>query len=225
MANQIRKLRKERDITLEDVAERTGLSTSFLSRIESGGRGLSLENVILISRALGVDAVDLSDEFTPEDLEKAASLVASSAGRQGDVPNFTIHAGMGPGGMLSVPMNDAGEFFTDFSDGFWSFPDAVRARWKDLSKVYAMVVVGDSMEPTLSAGSFVFVDTTHKVPSPEDIYAVDYGDGLVVKRVKLVPKTKKILIISDNERYGADELLRQDVTVYGRVIAWFQWRG
>lgn len=88
-----------------------------------------------------------------------------------------------------------------------------------------MPVTGDSMEPTLRNGSFVFVDTSHTVPSPEDIYALDYGDGLMIKRVKMVPRTDRILIISDNDRYGTDELKRKDVRVYGRVVAWFQWRG
>lgn len=143
----------------------------------------------------------------------------------GDIPNFTIHAGMGPGGALSVLANEDGEIYSEFSDGFWSFPDAVKRGWRNLSRIYAMPVTGDSMEPTLPGGSFAFVDTSHNVPAPEDIYAIDYGDGLMIKRVKLIPRSEKVMIISDNERYGTDELLREEVTVYGRVVAWFQWRG
>lgn len=227
MANQIRKLRKERGITLEDFAERTGISYSHLSRMEAGKRGLSLENVIRIARALGVEPEEVSDEFDPNDLEQAKSLAVfpNEPRQRGDIPNFTIHAGMGPGGALSVLQNEAGEVYSDFSDGFWSFPAAVKAGWRNMAKIYALPVTGDSMEPTLPGGSFVFVDTSHTVPAPEDIYALDYGDGLMIKRVKLIPRSDKVQIISDNDRYGRDELLRQDVRVYGRVVAWFQWRG
>lgn len=227
MANQIRKLRKERDITLEQFAEMTGISTSYLSRIEKGGRGLSLQNVIKIARALGVEPADVSDEFNHDDLAAAEAMPAAviTGEPQGDIPNFTIHAGMGPGGALSVTKNEAGQVYSDHADGFWSFPDAVKAGWRHMPQVYAMPVTGDSMHPTIPGGSFVFVDTTHNVPSPEDIYAIDYGDGLMIKRVKLVPKSDKVRIISDNERYGEDTLLREDVRVYGRVVAWFQWRG
>lgn len=227
MANQIRKLRKSKDITLEEVAELTGISTSHLSRIEAGTRGLNLENVIRIARAINVEPEEISDEFDPADLEQAKSLpvFANKPGRRGDIPNFTIHGGMGPGGALSVMKNDAGDIYSDQSDGFWSFPDAVKAGWRKMSKVYAMPVTGDSMEPTIRNGSFVFVDTSHIMPAPEDIYALDCGDGLVIKRLKLVPRTDKILVMSDNDRYGTDELLREDVRVYGRVVAWFQWRG
>lgn len=227
MANRIRDLRKAKHVTIEELAELTGISTSHISRIESGQRGLSLENVIRLARALGAEPEDISDEFDPADLEQAKSLpvFANEPRKRGDIPNFTIHAGMGPGGALSVTANDEGEVYSDYSDGFWSFPDAVKAGWGRLSKVYAMPVTGDSMEPTLKNGSYVFVDTTHVVPSPEDIYAIDYGDGLMIKRVKMVPRSDKIIIMSDNERYGSDELLRSDVRVYGRVVAWFQWRG
>ncbi|MDS1138604.1 XRE family transcriptional regulator [Nitratireductor indicus] len=225
MANQIRKTRKGKDITLEQVSEETGISTSYLSRIEAGTRGLSLENAVKIARALGVEPEEITDEFELEDLERAKGMPIGPAKKRGDIPNFTIHAGMGPGGALSVLANDSGEVYSDFSDGFWSFPDAVKAGWRNMSKIYAMPVTGDSMEPTLPGGSFAFIDTSHVMPSPEDIYALDYGDGLMIKRVKLVPRTDKILIISDNERYGQDELLREEVRVYGRVVAWFQWRG
>jgi len=81
------------------------------------------------------------------------------------------------------------------------------------------------MEPTLTSGSYVFVDMTHTVPQPEDIYACDYGDGLTIKRLQLVPRTDKIKVMADNPRYSDYELLREEVRVYGRVVAWFQWRG
>ncbi|MCD1645286.1 XRE family transcriptional regulator [Aurantimonas coralicida] len=225
MANRVRELRKKRDFTLEHLAEIIGISPGYLSRIEKGDRGLSIENVVKAARALGVEPIELTDEYAPEDLEKVGSLPLSSLKPRGDVPNLQIHAGMGPGGLLSVTKNEAGEVYSDQADGFWSFPDAVKAGWRHMPKVYSMPVTGDSMEPTLPSGSFVFVDTSHNVPSPEDIYAIDFGDGLMIKRVKLIPKSDKVLIISDNERYGADELLREDVHVYGRVVAWFQWRG
>jgi phage repressor protein C with HTH and peptisase S24 domain len=229
MANRIREFRKSKSVTLEDLAAQTGLSTSFLSRMEAGKRGLSLESTIRIAAALGVEPIELTDEFEESDIEQAKHMPLAERRAAADdepgIPNFTIHAGMGPGGALSVTSNDQGEIYSDHSDGLWKFPEAVRAGWRNMQHVYSMPVTGDSMDPTLPSGSFVFVDTTHTVPSPEDIYALDYGDGLMIKRVKLVPRSDKVLIISDNERYGSDELMREDVRVYGRVVAWFQWRG
>lgn len=234
MTNQVKKLRKARNVTLEELAERTGLSTSFLSRMESAKRGLKLENAFRVAKALGVEVDEVSDEFHAEDIAAIERMIGrvGVSGRivddsraRGDVALLEIRGGMGPGSTIAIERNEAGDIYPEHIGGFWSFPEAVKAGWRHMSSVYAMPVTGDSMEPTLKAGSYVFVDTSHTSPSPEDIYALDYGDGLVIKRLKLVPRTDRIRIISDNERYGSDELKRDEVRVYGRVVAWFQWRG
>lgn len=145
--------------------------------------------------------------------------------KAGDIANFTIHAGMGNGGTMSVIVDDNGSVVDPSdSDGFWSFPEQVKAGWRQMNQTYAMPVTGDSMEPTLANGSYVFVDTSHKYPSPPDLYAVNYGHGLMVKRLELLPEDK-IRVISDNDRYTDFEFHQQDVEVYGRVVASFQWRG
>jgi len=233
MANRIRAARKAAGITLEQLAEASGISTSYLSRIEAAKRGLSMEAAVAIAGALRVAVNEITDEFDAESLDRAFSddWVLPEREREpiiGDIENLRIHSGAGGGGLLSVETGADG-YVSDpaMSDGFWTFPDSIKSGWRHLDRIKAMPVTGDSMEPTLAKGSTVFVDTTHIYPSPEDIYAIDYGDGLVIKRVKLVPRSDKILVISDNrERYGdPDELRREDVRVYGRVVAWFQWRG
>lgn len=143
----------------------------------------------------------------------------------GDIANFTIHAGMGNGGTVSVQVDEDGlAIDPSDSDGFWSFPDQVKAGWREMSKTYAMPVTGDSMEPTLTNGSYVFVDTSHNYPSPPDLYAVSYGHGLMIKRLELLPEDK-VRVISDNERYTDFEFHASEIEVYGRVVASFQWRG
>jgi transcriptional regulator with XRE-family HTH domain len=147
---------------------------------------------------------------------------------RGDVENLNIVSGAGGGGLLAAEYGEDGHLVDPaLSDGWWTFPDTVKRGMRNLRQIKAIPVIGDSMEPTIAKGATVFVDTTHVYPNPEDIYALDYGDGLVIKRLALVPRSDKILVISDNrERYGEPyELSREDVRVYGRVVAWFQWRG
>jgi transcriptional regulator with XRE-family HTH domain len=48
---RLRILRKQRGVTLEQLAESTGISTSTLSRLESGQRRATLELLLLLSRA------------------------------------------------------------------------------------------------------------------------------------------------------------------------------
>lgn len=226
MANRIREVRNSKHITLDELAELTGLSGSYLSRIESASRGLNLENAIKIARSLGSEVADITDEFGEDDIIAGSRVSLDAAPPKGDIPNLTIHAGMGGGRLEVIEGTESGFIPADYTEGYWTFPQSVRDRFGHLSQTHALPVVGDSMEPTLKDGAVVFVDTTHVVPSPPDLYAVDYGDGLMVKRVELIPRTSKVLVISDNNsRYQAYELNREDLHVFGRVIASFQWRG
>lgn len=227
MANRIRELRKARRITLEDLADSAGISTTHLSRMETGERGLSLEYAVRIARALSCEVVDLTSEFSEDDIEAARRLeLPEKSAAAGDIANLNIHAGMGNGGLLSIDGAESGFVPSHYTEGYWTFPDPVKERFRHINKTHALPVLGDSMSPTLRDGAIVFVDTTHTVPSPPDIYVVDYGDGLMVKRVELIPRSEKVRIISDNsQHYPSYELSREDVRVFGRVVASFQWRG
>ena len=56
---RLRALRRERDITLGGLAEATGISVSTLSRLESGQRRPTLELLLPLARAYGVQPDDL----------------------------------------------------------------------------------------------------------------------------------------------------------------------
>jgi len=141
------------------------------------------------------------------------------------IPDLELFGGLGGGGMLQIMTDESGAIQDqDQLRGYWSFPEYMVAAFRSLRHIYAWEVRGDSMWPTLAGGSVVFVDMSQNRLPPDDIYAIDYGDGLMVKRLKLIPRTDRVAVISDNDRYGMDELLRDEVRVYGRVVGWFQWR-
>jgi transcriptional regulator with XRE-family HTH domain len=52
---RIRALRTERGWSLDELAARSHLSSSTLSRLETGGRRLALDHVVVLARALEVD--------------------------------------------------------------------------------------------------------------------------------------------------------------------------
>ncbi len=58
---RLRGLRTTRNITLTDLAERTGISVSTLSRLESGSRRPTLELLLPLARAYDVTLDDLVD--------------------------------------------------------------------------------------------------------------------------------------------------------------------
>ncbi|MEU9168025.1 XRE family transcriptional regulator [Streptomyces sp. NPDC048420] len=56
---RLRRLRKDREVTLASLSERTGISVSTLSRLESGLRKPSLELLLPIAQAHGVPLDEL----------------------------------------------------------------------------------------------------------------------------------------------------------------------
>ncbi len=58
---RLRRLRQERDITLTELSEATGISISTLSRLESGARRPTLELLLPLARAHGVTLDELVD--------------------------------------------------------------------------------------------------------------------------------------------------------------------
>lgn len=62
IGEKIRESRKERSLTLAQMAERTGLSVGFLSQIELGKNSASVETLYRIARALGMDPGDFFQE-------------------------------------------------------------------------------------------------------------------------------------------------------------------
>ncbi|MBA8815466.1 transcriptional regulator with XRE-family HTH domain [Microbacterium halimionae] len=63
---RLRAARRAHDLTLEELAERTGMSVSTLSRLESGKRQATLELLVPLTRHLGIRLDDLVRAETPD---------------------------------------------------------------------------------------------------------------------------------------------------------------
>lgn len=72
-AAAIRKLREEAKLTRRQVAERSGLSVSWLSRLESGKHQSTWAGMKKVAKGLGVSMTDLAAEIERlEQMEEAA---------------------------------------------------------------------------------------------------------------------------------------------------------
>ena len=54
LGERIRKIREQKDIRVWYIAEKTGLSDTFIYQVERGEKGISAENLGKLSEALGV---------------------------------------------------------------------------------------------------------------------------------------------------------------------------
>jgi transcriptional regulator with XRE-family HTH domain len=94
---RLRKLRGERGWRLEDLAERTGLSRAYLSRLEGGERQPSLGTLFGVARAYDVP---FSSLFGPEPEAEDLVVVRAAAG---------------------TPQRGNGLLYSRLSDGGWAF--------------------------------------------------------------------------------------------------------
>jgi transcriptional regulator with XRE-family HTH domain len=53
-ARNLRRLRRERALTQEQLSHATGLMQSYLSEVEAGKRNVSIDNIDALAKALGV---------------------------------------------------------------------------------------------------------------------------------------------------------------------------
>jgi transcriptional regulator with XRE-family HTH domain len=66
IAQRLKRLRKEKKLSLDVLAERSGFSKSYLSQIETMNREPSIGTLTKIARTLGVDALFLISGIQPE---------------------------------------------------------------------------------------------------------------------------------------------------------------
>lgn len=72
IGQRIQEIRKERDMTREDLAEKAEISSKFVYEVEMGKKGLSAESVAKITRALTTSSDYLltgKGEKNPKELE------------------------------------------------------------------------------------------------------------------------------------------------------------
>lgn len=80
--NRIRELRIAEDLTIEELAERTGLSVSYVSRLEKGERNLSVRNLNLFAHALNVSSSELLEAAPAKNLNMVAVMGRIGAGAE-----------------------------------------------------------------------------------------------------------------------------------------------
>lgn len=71
-AANVRRIRLERKLTQEKVAEAAGLHPNYISSVERGERNISICNIESIAFALGVSMGELVTEPQPQEKKKSS---------------------------------------------------------------------------------------------------------------------------------------------------------
>lgn len=204
-----------RGLTYKEVSLKLDKNHSYIQQFleREIPKTLKERDRMVLADLLGIHEADIGGVVRKSDKPTSRSGILS----------LDLNAGMGGGGVAEIIRRDDGT--TEGSNGSWTMPDHILAMFPNTEQTFALPMIGDSMFPTIQSGSVGFVDTLQKKPREPDIFACDAGDGIVIKRIELIPRTDDLWVISDNEIYNNYRLPREDVHFYGRLVAWFQWRG
>ncbi len=103
--------------------------------------------------------------------------------------------------------------------GIWQMPLMDFKAISQASPEYIKIVkaVGDSMQPTINDGDFVFVDISSQSMGSDGIYVLSGETGLSVKRLQN-DYNGNVTIISDNKLYNARPIPMNDIHILGRVV-------
>ncbi|WP_454000795.1 XRE family transcriptional regulator [Afipia felis] len=221
--------RGEIGISQPKLAEAIGMKQQGILSIEQGAverprklrelaRALRTSQEWLLT-GRGDKVVDADDDrASPRDFDDYAAP-------QG-IQEIDVRAGMGGGGnMDGRSVRHMGNHADPVKSEGWHFPRAfVREELRTApERVIIVETQGDSMMPTIQPGERVVVDTGHRHPSPDGVYAIrDRFDQIQVKRLQVMSRgdPPQVLIISDNPAHKVDEesVVDLEPRIIGRVI-------
>lgn len=143
------------------------------------------------------------------------------------MPVVDVTAGAGGGGLVVSPTLDQEGGVVYAAEGVRgeiSLPPLVIASLTSASfnRIHWLGVRGDSMEPTLSGGDWIAVNTADAMIGQGGIFAIrDQHGEVMVKRLRLIRGSdeKQIEIISDNPKQGNDIEDADNLSIIGRVVA------
>jgi transcriptional regulator with XRE-family HTH domain len=216
-----------------ELVKRSGVSKQQLSRLENGHIRMRLDHLKPFANVLG---------YTPEQIllwgrypgtgghiESSDVLREDAAHDEplgpalGQVPELDTRAGLGGGGVPSREVRKEGRHADPVKSEGWVFPPSfVREQLHTAAaRLLVLDTNGDSMAPTLMSGDRVIVDTGHKTPTPDGLYAIrDTFEGIVVKRLQLLRSARpvRVKIISDNTNHATEEVPLSELEIVGKVL-------
>ncbi len=210
---RVKELLREKGWTTKILAEKTGMSESYLTHIKNGTRRWNEDSLSKLARAFEINPIDLFTErrqrtdsvapsvSMPED--SAVTLEATAVPVLGDIPSNP-----------SPYNNQLMQVTTGYKDVF-----APMFNTNDAS-IFALCIENNAMAPFVVKGDYLII-------SPEiwtrsgDIAAVEYGNETPVKAVMQVTYTEDFIVLeSVNHKQAPIALVRgkDHFRIIGRVV-------
>lgn len=199
-------------------AKEVGISYSTLHNYLTNVSSPTLDNLIALAYATGVDMKWLAtgeepttnENFVRKAFEKAQQIVADGISMVNSYPSINVSAGFG----------SFNEGVTEY-EGQEPYSDALLAELGVKAEHCGVFwAKGNSMAPTIASGDQLLVNLKQNEIKGDNIYLVQNGESVWVKRVKT--RWNGIELVSDNkEEYPPIHLTSEDVQhlqIIGQVV-------
>jgi transcriptional regulator with XRE-family HTH domain len=213
--------REARGMSRSQLVKRSGVSKQQLSRLENGLIRLRLDHLRPFVNALGYSAeqILLWGRY-PGTAE--AQIQGEALGASDHVPELASRS-EAAAAHAKLRTRREGQHVERIKAEDWAFPvsfvtNRLQASAKNLLVIEAE---GDAMAPTIMSGDKVIIDTGHKTPSPDGLYAVrDAFENMIVRRLQVLraAQPSRVKVISDNSKHATEEIPLGEIEIVGKAL-------
>ena len=218
---KIRDLLWRRGLNMREASIAIGRNVSYMHGFLERGtpKVLSHRDAEKLATVLGCETEDLHHAEYPRRRTRSRSQRAGAIPAGSSVPltairEVEVEASAGPGAIADEWVNERARWF--LPEGMIRYeggatPDAVRV----------LRVRGVSMEPELSEGDRLLVDTSRQAAASGEMFVLWDGNGLVVKRVECVNEADgepALRLKSANPHYDDYTVPAQETHIVGKVL-------
>ena len=217
--------REARGMSRSELVKRSGVSKQQLSRLENGLIRLRLDHLKPFANALG---------YTPDQMllwgrypgTSGAQIQDEAKGASEHVPELASRSESGAA-HANLRSRKEGRHVERIKAEDWAFPASFVTNRLQASAKNLLVIgaEGDAMAPTIMSGDKVIIDTGHKTPSPDGLYAIrDSFENVIVRRLQVLraAQPSRVKIISDNPKHAAEEVALSEVEIAGKALCVFK---
>lgn len=203
----VKKLRESRNMSMEELANKAGVSKGIIGEIERDKTKSTLKTLDKIAKAL---------ELTTEEKNR---LDNAFMGRK--ILPISNTRPLTEDDFIEMPVRakaSAGNGYINFEETLYT---KLIRRGSFCQDCYLIEVAGNSMEPLIADGAFVIVDPHQTEYIANKIYVVKIGEETFVKRILIKEEAQVMILKSINPNYddvyvAGKEL--ENVKLLGRAI-------
>jgi phage repressor protein C with HTH and peptisase S24 domain len=211
MQNRIRELRHRAGLSMQALADRAGTSAPQINKLEKGERRLTVDWMVRLGKALGVDPTDLLPANISSGRTSAAAGLPDNVQAtpleigQADLPVLGRAQG-GRTGVLTIPAEQ--------SPVDWTYrPPQLRG----VRDAFAVFAYDDSMHPMYKHGQTLWVHPYLPAKPGDGVLVVKQSDEAIIK--ELVRRTENEVVLRQYQPAQSDfSLPNSEIRSLYRVI-------